>query len=142
MKITLAKPAELPTSLRLPVYASKVPAGFPSPADDYIQDHLDLNEYLVKRPASTFFAWASGRSMINAGILDGALLVVDRSLQAEQDDIVIVAVDGELTCKLIDIKSRCLRAANLDYKPIPIGEETVTVWGVVVHCVNRMRPRP
>jgi DNA polymerase V len=88
-------------TLRLVRYNSNVPAGFPSPADDYIEDSLDLNEHLIHHPAATFFVHASGNSMVNAGILDGDLLIVDRSLSPQDGDIVIAVLFGELMVKRI-----------------------------------------
>jgi DNA polymerase V len=139
MKITLFKSLPDVTPLPLPVYGAQVPAGFPSPADDYIEGWLDLNEYLIKHPAATFFARAAGTSMINAGILDKALLVVDRALQPQNGDVVIASVNGELTCKTLDTRAQVLRAANPGYAPIPIHENIdCVVLGVVTHVVNKL----
>ena len=80
MKIDILPHRFEAASLPLPVYTSRVPAGFPSPADDYIEDWLDLNQHLIKHPSATFLAYASGQSMVQAGILDRAILVVDRAL--------------------------------------------------------------
>lgn len=88
-----------PTSLELPLFTSTVPAGFPSPADDHIEGKLDLNEHLVRRPAATFFVRASGESMRGAGIFDGDLLIIDRGVTPQPDDIVIAILQGELTVK-------------------------------------------
>lgn len=136
--LQLLKPYISLMPVRLSLYGASVAAGFPSPADDYIEGSLDLNEHLIKSPASTFIARASGTSMKNAGILDGALLIVDRSVTAGQGDIVIAAVDGELTCKYLDIRGRCLVSANPRFRPIPITDESgVHVMGVVMHVINR-----
>lgn len=117
-------------------------SAYGNPADDYIEDHLDLNEFLVHRPSATFFARAEGDSMINAGILNGAILVVDRSLESKQDDIIIAAVNGELTCKIFDARAQVLRSASPHYKPIPITEEMECVTlGVVVHAINQLCTR-
>jgi DNA polymerase V len=137
MKVTLLDIAPTGPSLKLPLYSSRVPAGFPSPADDYLEQLLDLNTYLIKRPSSTFFVRAEGTSMVNAGILHNALLVVDRSLEAKHDDIVIAALDGQLTCKILDTKIRALRSANLSYPPMMISEgNEVDILGVVIHIIN------
>ncbi|MBN4053560.1 translesion error-prone DNA polymerase V autoproteolytic subunit [Haliea sp. AH-315-K21] len=142
MQVTLLKPREALSYQPLPLYSSSVPAGFPSPADDYIEDSLDLNEYLIKHPSSTFFARASGLSMVNAGIMDNALLVVDRSIDPQHEDIVIAAVDGELTCKILDKQASVLRAANISFAPIPISEETdCIIQGVVTHVINKLCTR-
>lgn len=125
--------------IRPKLYGVSVAAGFPSPADDYIEGSLDLNEHLIKSPSATFFAKASGTSMIGAGIMDGAILVVDRSVTPVQGDIVIAAIDGELTCKYLDIRGRALSSANPEFVPIPITEESgVQVMGVVMHVINRL----
>lgn len=139
MKVKLLIAKETLSYLPLPLYSSRVPAGFPSPADDYLEGTLDLNEYLVKHPSSTFFARASGLSMVNAGIMDEALLVVDRSLDPQHEDIVIAIVNGELTCKILDLKTSLLRAANPSYPPIPLTEELdCIIQGVVTHVVNKL----
>ena len=139
MKITLLDRKQPPLAQALPVYMSKVPAGFPSPADDYIADWLDLNEHLVKHPSATFFARATGTSMVAAGILDKALLIVDRSLKPKQGDVVIAAVNGELTCKLLDKRKKQLRAASEGYPPIALdGELDLVIHGVVTHVVNQL----
>jgi len=135
MKITRLEKSATPSYL--PLFISRVPAGFPSPADDYIEAGLDLNEYLVKHPSATFLARASGDSMTRAGILDGALLVVDKSLTPKDGSIVIAAINGELTCKILDITHRMLRAANPSYPSIALDEEMdLLIEGVVVHAIN------
>lgn len=132
-------PHEALTPLKLPFFSASVAAGFPSPADDYIEAGLDLNEYLVKHPSSTFLARASGDSMTRAGILDGALLVVDKSLTPKNGSVVIAAVNGELTCKILDVEHRLLRAANPSYPSISLGDDTdLLIEGVVVHAINPM----
>jgi DNA polymerase V len=139
MRVSILETKEIRSYLPLPVYLSRVPAGFPSPADDYLEDGLDLNEYLVKHPSATFIARAEGKSMVNAGILEGSLLIVDRSITPRDKDIVIAAVNGELTCKILDTKASALWAANLNFAPIPIGEDTdCVIQGVVVHVINRL----
>lgn len=137
MKVELFQPKHPASVQLLPLYGSTVPAGFPSPADDYIADWLDLNAHLVKHPAATFFARASGTSMVEAGINDKALLVVDRSLKPKQGDVVIAAVNGELTCKILDKRRKQLRAAGAGHAPVPLdGELDVIVHGVVTFAVN------
>ena len=121
----------------VPFFLASVPAGFPSPADDYIEKSLNIHEHLVTEPASTFLVEARGKSMVNAGIMDCALLVVNRAKEARHDDVVVAAVDGELTCKILDKKAKVLRAANLSFKPIPVGEGSdCVVLGVVTHAIN------
>lgn len=137
MKISLVEKQEVATYLPLPLFTSTVPAGFPSPADDYIEEALDLNEYLVKHPSATYFARASGDSMIERGILDKALLIVDRFLEPRQGNVVIAVINGELTCKILDIKKRQLVAANPAYAPVPLnGDMDFMIEGVVIHAIN------
>lgn len=126
--------------IELPLFASAVPAGFPSPADDYLERPLDLNEHLINRPAATYYVRAQGDSMVQMGIFDGDLLIVDRSLEAAQGDVVIAAVNGELTCKILDIKGRCLRSGNDHYGPIPIGDDIdLIIEGIVFASVRYHR---
>lgn len=124
----------------IPLYSNSVQAGFPSPADDYIESRLDLNTYLIKHPAATFFVKAQGDSMKNAGIQSGDMLVVDRSLEALHGKIVIAAINGELTVKRLfkrDGKVKLL-AENPSYSPIDITEEQdVVIWGVVTHVIHK-----
>ncbi|MBL4571552.1 MAG: translesion error-prone DNA polymerase V autoproteolytic subunit [Gammaproteobacteria bacterium] len=125
-----------------PLYLAFAPAGFPSPADDYIDKPLDLNKYLVTEPSATFFVKAAGLSMVNAGIMDKALLVVNRAKTPKHDDVVIAALDGEITCKILDLKAQVLRAANLSFAAIPIGEDSdCVVLGVVTHAINPLCSR-
>ena len=125
---------------RLPLYTSKVQAGFPSPADEHFDKKMDLNEYLIRHPSSTFFVRATGESMINAGINEDDILVVDRSITATDGKIVIAAVDGQLTVKrLRSIKGKAyLHPENDAFKPIEITEANDTViWGVVTSVVKK-----
>src|SRR3990167_9156294 len=108
--------------LELPLYSSTVAAGFPSPADDYLECKLDLNNHLTKHPAANFFVRASGESMIHAGIQSGDMLIVDRSLEATHGKIVIAAINGELTVKRLSCQGGILQllAENHDFKAIDI----------------------
>jgi DNA polymerase V len=127
--------------LKLPLFSSRVPAGFASPADDHLERELDLNEYLIEHPSETFFVRAKGDSMQQAGIFDKDLLIVDRSLTPKNNDIVIAAVAGELTVKRLVVKlgKPWLYPANPNYRPIPIKEGSeLYVWGVVVHAIHRV----
>jgi DNA polymerase V len=124
---------------KLPFYACHVQAGFPSPADDYIEKKLDLNQHLIKHPSATFFVKASGESMINAGIHPGDILVVDRSLEAKHGKIVIAAIDGELTVKRLQRseKGTFLFPENDAFKPIELTEtNNVVIWGVVTNVLH------
>ena len=126
----------------LPLYASTVSAGFPSPADDYIETALDLNEHLIKHPAATFFVRVSGDSMINAGIYDQDVLIVDRSLAPKQGDIVIAVLDGELTVKRLHLEkeSIILMPENPDYLPIHVTKSmSFSIWGVVTTVIHSVR---
>lgn len=127
------------TQYKIPLYASTVRAGFPSPADDYIEMHLDLNEHLIKHPSATFFVTASGDSMTGAGIASGDMLVVDRSLEATHGKIVIAAINGELTVKRLSRAGGtvALLPENKQYNPIEITEdEDLVIWGVVTHVIH------
>lgn len=100
---------------------------------------MDLNEHLIKHPGSTFFVRAGGKSMINAGIQDGGLMIVDSSMTPKHDDIVIASIDGQMTCKFIDTKLHALRSADPHFEPIPIREgNQVAVMGVVIYVVNKL----
>ena len=127
--------------ITLPLFIHSVPAGFPSPADDYMEHSLDLNAYLIQHPAATYLARAKGHSMTGQGIFDGDLLIVDRSLEAQHGQIVIAALDGQLTCKILDKQQQCLRSANRDYKPVPISEfSELIIEGVVIHSIRHHTP--
>ena len=126
----------------LPLFTVRVPAGFPSPGDDYIDRKLDLNEFLIKHPAATFFVRVEGDSMVNAGIHSGDILIVDRSLEAHDNDIVIAQVNGELTVKRIRIiKNKLyLVAENPAFQPIRITPEmSFDVRGVVTYVIHPVR---
>ena len=119
-----------------------VSAGFPSPADDYLDLPIDLNEYLVENSAATFYIRVSGNSMQDEGINDGDLLVVDRSKNPKNNDIVIGVLNGEFTVKKIQkTKTKLFMvAANKEYKKIEITEEMdFSVWGVVTYVIHKTR---
>lgn len=118
-----------------------ISAGFPSPADDYITDKIDLNKYLIKHPAATFLVRVSGDSMINAGINSGDILIVDRSLDAINNRIVIAVINGELTVKrFVKKKDICyLVPENDNYEPIQVKEsDDNIIWGVVTNVVKNL----
>lgn len=126
------------STLTLPVFPGTIPAGFPSPAADYQEERINLNT-LIKHPNSTFFVTSEGDSMINAFIPPKALLVVDRSLTAQNNDIVVAVVNGEFTVKYLKRNDhRCwLVPANRKHKEIPITPDMeFTVWGVVTHIIS------
>jgi len=123
----------------LPLYISRVAAGFPSPADEYVDEKLDLNSFLIRRPAATFLVRVSGDSMINAGIHSDDILVVDRSLEPKHGKIVIAAIDGQLTVKrLCRTKEKLtLVAENDKFSPIDItNSDHVHIWGVVTSVIH------
>lgn len=123
-----------------PLYASAVAAGFPSPADDFIESALDLNEHLIAHPAATFMVRVDGSSMTGAGIFSGDLLIVDKSVEARAGHIVIAVVNGELTVKRLikGAQGWLLKAEHPDYPPTPIGPDAECVlWGVVTGSVRR-----
>lgn len=118
----------------IPLYASRVSAGYPMPADDFIERRVHLDRQMIKRPASTFLVIASGDSMVNAGIESGDMLLIDSMVPAANGRIVVAAVDGELTVKrlAVDEEGMSLLPENPDYSPIPITpEQHVVIWGVV-----------
>lgn len=127
--------------LQIPLYQTRVEAGFPSPADDYIDSALDLNSHLIQRPEATFFVRVRGDSMEGAGISSGDLLIVDRSREISPGDIIIAAIDGELTVKryLIENHMPILAPENPTYAPIKISPESdFRVWGRVCHIVKSL----
>lgn len=128
-------------SAPLPFFSSKVAAGLPSPADDHQGESVDLNEHLIRHPGQSFVVQVKGDSMTGAGIHDGDLLVVDRSLQPKPGKIVIAVINGELTVKrLAQEKNQILLLPeNPDYSPIVISEGMdLIIWGVVVHVIHSL----
>lgn len=131
-----------PAKLLIPFFQDKVPAGFPSPAQDYIEKGLDLNELCIRHPAATYFVMATGMSMVDAGIYEGSLLVVDRSLQAKHGDIIIAALAGEYTVKrLCTHPVMQLMPMNPDFPPIVLhnGGGDLEVFGVVTFSINGLQ---
>ena len=129
------------TKLETPLLLSRVPAGFPSPADDFLEKRLDLNEYLIKNPTATFLVRVSGQSMKDAGIFDGDLLVVDKSLQPVSGSIVVAVLYGEFTVKTLKLQNgkAYLTPANGDYANIEISPEMdCQVWGVVNSGIRKL----
>jgi len=131
--------ADFKTNLHLPFVDTGISAGFPSPADDFIELSIDLNKTLIKNKDTTFFAKVKGHSMKNAGINNGDLLVIDRSLQPQDNKIAICQIDGEFTVKRIKIEKNIiwLIAENEDYKPIKVTPENeFMIWGIVIHSIK------
>ena len=124
---------------RIPLLNDSVSAGFPSPADDYTEENIDLNEHLISNPFSTFFLRVKGDSMINAGIKDKDLIIVDKSLIAKPGDIVIAMIDGEFTIKRLSIKNDelYLKAENNNYPDFRFKNHIdVQIWGVVIYSIH------
>ena len=126
-------------------FAPGIKAGFPSPADDYTHDTLDFNRDLIRNPEATFYGKVEGDSMIEAGISDGDIAVIDRSVEARDGDIVVGYVNEEFTIKYLDLRHRDdgyieLRPANRHFNPIHIGlEDDFEVWGVVVWTIKNWK---
>ncbi len=127
--------------LLIPFVLSQVSAGFPSPADDYIETAIDLNKELIRHPFATFFVRASGDSMIDAGIRPNATLVIDRMIETKSGDIVIARIGDELCVKqlFIDDEGKVLLIPkNANYKPIEISEDLdFEIWGKVICSINK-----
>ena len=124
---------------RIPLLNDSVSAGFPSPADDYTEENIDLNEYLISNPFSTFFLRVKGDSMINAGIKDKDLIIVDKSLIAKPGNIVIAMIDGEFTIKRLSIKNDelYLKAENHNYPDFSFKNHLdIQIWGVVIYSIH------
>ena len=124
---------------RIPLLNDSVSAGFPSPADDYTEENIDLNEHLISNPFSTFFLRVRGESMINAGIKDKDLVIVDKSLIAKPGNIVIAMIDGEFTIKRLSIKNDelYLKAENHNYPDFSFKNHIdVQIWGVVIYSIH------
>jgi DNA polymerase V len=127
--------------VRLNLYAQSIPAGFPSPADDFLEKRLDLNDYLIQNKSATFLVRVEGNSMENAGIFDGDVLVVDRSLEASDGKVVLGVLNGEFTVKRISLKKNrlFLIPENRNYQPIEITEEMdFKIWGVVTYSLHKL----
>jgi DNA polymerase V len=136
---SVMQPLADPERLLLPLFTGKVAAGFPSPADDYVEKNLDLNELLVQKPAATFFVRAQGESMLGAGIHPNDILVVDRSIEPVPGKIVICALNGELTVKRLALENQQwkLKAENPAYADIAIHEDLdMVIWGVVTNVIH------
>ena len=129
--------------IKIPFFQDRVPAGFPSPATDYCEKSLDLNDLCIKKPAATYFVRAQGESMVEAGIFHDDILVVDRSLTASHGDIVIAEFNGELTVKQLELKPEVrLVPRNNRYRPILIPEEAeLEIFGVVTTVIHSVRNR-
>lgn len=131
--------AESATELELPYVPNGISAGFPSPALDFVDLTIDLNRHLIKHPSATFYGRVKGESMKDAGINDGDLLVIDKSIEPEDGKIAVCYVDGEFTLKRIRIEEKelWLMPANDEYEPIKVEEgNELIIWGVVTHVIK------
>ena len=140
-KVEIVYSPDQSTKRSQPLFAVNVPAGFPSPADDYKQEKLDLNKYLITNPAATYFVRVAGDSMLGAGIHSGDLLVVDRSIEPRDKKVVIANVNGELTVKRIRIRKNkiTLEPENDDFPTQNIEPETeFEIWGVVTNVIHAL----
>jgi len=137
--------ADLSSALSLPYADGVIQAGFPSPAQDYISEYIDLNREIVRHPASTFYGRVSGDSMIEEGIEPGDLLVIDRSLEPDDGDLTVCCLDGEFTLKRIHLAPGAvwLIPSNESFDPILVTpDHRFEIWGVVTHTIkNNRRPR-
>ncbi len=133
------RPAEPALLMQVPMYGHTIRAGFPSPADDYVADSLDLNLHLMPHKEASFLLRARGESMLGLGIHDGDILVVDRSITATHGKVVIAAIDGQFTVKTLEHKQGTIRLlpANPEFAPIEVkDEQELHIWGVVTHVIH------
>ena len=128
-------------ALLAPLARESISAGFPSPAEDYIELEIDLNAHLIKNPISSFFLRVSGNSMNNAGIYNNDLLIVDRSINPKSGDVVVAILDGEFTLKRLikENENYYLKADKEDYPVIDLYEYTeVIIWGVAIYSIHKL----
>ncbi len=117
-----------------------VAAGFPSPADDYLEEQLNLHQHLIKHPSATFFVRVSGDSMTGAGIYSGDLLIVDRALNPRNRQVVVAVLQNQFTIKRLLLQQDCciLAAEHPDYEPIRVDDESFSIWGVVIYNIHKL----
>lgn len=140
-KIEAVYAADVSSKCPRPLFVESVSAGFPSPAEDYVEGQLDLNKHLIKQPAATYFVRVTGDSMIEAGIHSGDLLIVDRSIEPQDKNVVIANLNGELTVKRIRLRKGrvTLVAENENYPPREIDKKiSFEIWGVVKHVIHSL----
>lgn len=122
---------------KLRLVQTRLACGFPSPADDYTEKMPSLDQLLIKHPSATLIAKASGDSMIERGILDGSLLIIDRSIEPTHNATIVASIAGELTVKILDLNHRLLLPANHKHSPIPLPDDLdVICEGVVTYCIT------
>jgi DNA polymerase V len=139
-KLTFFIP-DFESELRIPYIKEGVSAGFPSPAADFLETNIDLNKELSSNPLATFYIKVKGNSMIDAGINDKDVLVVDRSLEPQNNKIAICFIDGEFTVKRIKLEKDCLylMPENANYQPIKVTEENqLVIWGIVTYVIKNV----
>lgn len=135
----LAQPAEKPAQMELPLLINRIDAN-PHLANEGIYKQIDLNQFLVKTPSTTFLAWAEGESLQGIGIDDGDLLVIDRTASHAQNSVVVATVNGELTCKILDLHGMKLLNAKPDLDPIYMNEKSeIIIEGVVIHSIKQLK---
>jgi DNA polymerase V len=138
--LTFYRP-DFESELRIPYIKEGVSAGFPSPATDFLGNDIDLNKELCKNPLATFYIKVKGNSMINAGIRDKDILIVDRSLEPQNNKIAVCFIDGEFTVKRIKLEDNCLylMPENPNYQPIKVTEENeLVIWGMVTYVIKNL----
>lgn len=126
----------------IPLMENTISAGFPSPATDYMSTGIDLNKELIRNPSSTFYGRVKGDSMQEAGIFDGDIIVIDKGLEPENDDIAVCFINGEFTLKRIVMENNrlVLMPANKKYKPIVVTQDnTFIVWGIVTYVISKVK---
>jgi DNA polymerase V len=139
-KLTFYRP-DFESDMRIPFIKEGVSAGFPSPAADFMESNIDLNKVLSENPLATFYIKVKGNSMIDAGINDKDVLVVDRSLEPKNNKIAICFIDGEFTVKRIQLEKDCLylMPENSNYSPIKVTEENqLIIWGIVTYVIKKV----
>ena len=138
--IELLKPKQI-KGLRVPFIDNGISAGFPSPAEDFIQNSLSLDEKLIKHKDATFYAWAKVDAIIDAGIENGDLFIIDRIIEPSDNKIAVCYIDGEFTVKRLDIKNNNIKLVpeNKNYKEIEIKEgNELIIWGVVTYVIKKV----
>ena len=131
--------ADTSSHMELPFVVNGISAGFPSPADDFLDINIDLNKHLIKNPSTTFYGKVKGNSMMDVGIHDGDLIIIDKSLEFINNRIAVCFIDGEFTVKRISIEKDViwLVAENKDYKPIKVTQDNeFIIWGIVTNVIK------
>ena len=139
-KLTFIRP-DFKSEVKIPMIADGVSAGFPSPAQDFMENNIDLNKELSENLLATFYIKVAGNSMVDAGIDDKDILVVDRSIEPADKKIAICFVDGEFTVKRLKLEKDCLylMPENSNYEPIKVSEENnFIIWGIVTYVIKKL----